>query len=328
MEAESDPEIYPAPLNIDNVFLEYVWRLLLEDPDISFGYNSRVKLHKSKIVAFAEALAPYETDKQIKSAQHEHENSATSPDHVDTVVQTGTSSLYVDPTIIPAALEANAQQRTGKAMLRLRLFVTESRIWQAVAGHDPDTTRIKNLDFIALSAIAAAGPRGVLQHELPELTGQDQRSLPTRTTRLARLKYIVKVDLVALTGSGLLHTALNTHWKYPREAAERKVELDMEARAYNRQHKKGSKRRIAFRDEVEGSESKESSAIEQTEEIIGDEAPPSDDVNSEEDHAVSQWSPDRPLYSHIYDIVDKAGMGGATVQVSHAISNLHSLTLR
>lgn len=74
----------------------------------------------------------------------------------------------------------------------LRIWTTRDRVWQTLTGHGVDFKRIPPMEFSALSFIAAAGPKGVLQTDLIHITGQDKRSLPKRTDNLAKNGYIDK----------------------------------------------------------------------------------------------------------------------------------------
>ncbi|OJJ88485.1 putative TFIIIC transcription initiation factor complex subunits Tfc3 [Aspergillus glaucus CBS 516.65] len=73
-----------------------------------------------------------------------------------------------------------------------RVFVTEERTWLAVAGHEPDETKILPTEFALLSIIASSNSSGVVQTELVRLSGQDKRSVPKRTDRLQTKGYIQK----------------------------------------------------------------------------------------------------------------------------------------
>jgi hypothetical protein len=76
------------------------------------------------------------------------------------------------------------------------LFVSEERLWLEVTGHSVDHTRIPAREFDCLVVIAAAGPDGLLQKHVVERTGQDKRSVPKRTDRLAQNGYIIKEPVV------------------------------------------------------------------------------------------------------------------------------------
>jgi hypothetical protein len=75
---------------------------------------------------------------------------------------------------------------------RPRVYVTEERTWELVAGHGPDYKRIPRLEWLALLGIASARTSGILQGDLGRLVSQDKRSLPRRTDSLARKGYITK----------------------------------------------------------------------------------------------------------------------------------------
>ena len=51
--------------------------------------------------------------------------------------------------------------------------------------------------FECLQVIAAHGPAGILQPDLRKITGQDKRSLPSRTDSLAKAGYITKEQVIA-----------------------------------------------------------------------------------------------------------------------------------
>lgn len=73
-----------------------------------------------------------------------------------------------------------------------RLFASQSRIWQALTGHEMDLKKVPSMEFSLLSIIAANGVNGITQPELTQCSGQDKRSVPHRTDELARKGYVVK----------------------------------------------------------------------------------------------------------------------------------------
>ncbi|KAK5117820.1 hypothetical protein LTR85_008795 [Meristemomyces frigidus] len=87
--------------------------------------------------------------------------------------------------------------RTGLEHAGRRIFVTEKRMWQAIAGHRVDYKRIAPLYFDCLSIIAAHGPAGILQPQITRLTGQQKQSVPMRTDVLADKGYITKRTVLA-----------------------------------------------------------------------------------------------------------------------------------
>ncbi len=96
-------------------------------------------------------------------------------------------------TNVEASARTEASAEDGSAAKpQLRLRATEERIWRALTGHGVDFTSCPRLEFQCLCAIAAHRQAGIPQPDLTRLTGQDKRSLPRRTTELARKGYIEK----------------------------------------------------------------------------------------------------------------------------------------
>ncbi|RYP79979.1 hypothetical protein DL769_002685 [Monosporascus sp. CRB-8-3] len=77
-----------------------------------------------------------------------------------------------------------------------RLYVSEERQWKTLTGHGPDFKRIPLFEWKALVDIASVKQNGILQGDLVRLTGQDKRSLPTRTDALAKKGYIIKQPIL------------------------------------------------------------------------------------------------------------------------------------
>lgn len=94
-----------------------------------------------------------------------------------------------------------------------RIFVSQNRTWQAVAGHPIDFKKVPSMSFMLLSIIAMHGEAGVIQPDLVRLSGQDKRSVPGRTDTLAKDGYIVKKPVQA----GKLRTSLCVHKKFVKE---------------------------------------------------------------------------------------------------------------
>ncbi|KAJ5166011.1 hypothetical protein N7492_006307 [Penicillium capsulatum] len=74
----------------------------------------------------------------------------------------------------------------------IRIFVSRERTWYAIAGHEPDETKVPASEFELLSIIASRKSRGIPQTELVRLSGQDKRSVPKRTDSLQKKGYIQK----------------------------------------------------------------------------------------------------------------------------------------
>ncbi|WPH02099.1 Hypothetical protein R9X50_00495400 [Acrodontium crateriforme] len=126
--------------------------------------------------------------------------------------QTGDASTEPDAKL--AAVRARLAGR--------RLFVSEARMWNAIAGHARDFKRLPRLEFDCLSIIAQRGATGILQPELVRITGQDKRSVPKRTDLLASKGYIVKYPVLAETGRGI-KTSLLKLKKYETDSIDQIV---------------------------------------------------------------------------------------------------------
>ncbi|QIW95037.1 hypothetical protein AMS68_000555 [Peltaster fructicola] len=78
-----------------------------------------------------------------------------------------------------------------------KLVASVEQLWLAIAGHGPDTSRIKKTEFALLHIIAQHGPPGIPQPDLVKESGQDKRSVPQRTDVLAKRGYITKVPVIS-----------------------------------------------------------------------------------------------------------------------------------
>ena len=90
--------------------------------------------------------------------------------------------------------ETSSETKSGR---RLRIYASEDQIWQAIAGHARDHDKVPRMDFILLAVIASHREQGILQPDLVRATGQDKRSVPSRTQRLSDRGYIQKQPVVA-----------------------------------------------------------------------------------------------------------------------------------
>ncbi|KAI1327703.1 hypothetical protein F5Y16DRAFT_183825 [Xylariaceae sp. FL0255] len=133
-----------------------VWRWLVHRQDVSVGENREFN-HKS----LEEILSLPE------------ENSAEES---------------TEPRPPPNSRTSNEEAQT----FRPTLHVSEERQWHTIAGHGPDSKRVPLFEWKALVDIASVKRKGILQGDLVRLTGQDKRSLPTRTDSLAKKGYIIK----------------------------------------------------------------------------------------------------------------------------------------
>lgn len=74
----------------------------------------------------------------------------------------------------------------------VRIFVSNERTWLAIAGHEPDESKLPKTEWALLSIIASYKSKGIAQTELVKISGQDKRSVPKRTDALAAKGYIDK----------------------------------------------------------------------------------------------------------------------------------------
>lgn len=123
----------------------------------------------------------------------------TAPRHADLVSRSSLRILNSDTN--------DHMPEASKWITDLRIAATEARVWMTVAGHEPSYVRIPRLKFDILKILLKHGPAGLLQPELVQISGQDKRSLPRRTTELAQLGYLIKrpANKHGLKTSRLLH---------------------------------------------------------------------------------------------------------------------------
>ncbi|KAF2678585.1 hypothetical protein K458DRAFT_491169 [Lentithecium fluviatile CBS 122367] len=113
---------------------------------------------------------------------------------------------------MPRATEPKAYEPLAP-LVAPRLFASENRVWQAVAGHEVDWKKIPAMEFELLCIIATRRADGIAQPELVRVSGQDKRSVPERTRQLALKGYIVKKP----HQWGVMHTTLCVHKPYAKE---------------------------------------------------------------------------------------------------------------
>ncbi|RWA11495.1 hypothetical protein EKO27_g3618 [Xylaria grammica] len=148
-----------------------VWKWLADRSDVSIGVNRQFN-HLSL--------------EQVLALPEEEE----SPSSVES------SDIKAPPHPRPGSRTAKDETLT----VRPRLHVSEERQWRTIAGHGPDLKRVPLFEWRALVDIASVKEKGILQGDLVRLTGQDKRSLPTRTDALARKGYIIKQPIVLRGG--------------------------------------------------------------------------------------------------------------------------------
>ncbi|KAI1425917.1 hypothetical protein F5Y12DRAFT_326549 [Xylaria sp. FL1777] len=156
-----------------------IWRWLANRSDVSIG-TDRLFNHLSleQILAMPEEEEPSSSDITIQSP---------AKPSADTKAPRN-----------PGSNSRSSKEETSK--VRPRLHVSEERQWRTIAGHGPDLKRVPLFEWRALVDIASVKGKGILQGDLVRLTGQDKRSLPTRTDALARKGYIIKQPVVLRGG--------------------------------------------------------------------------------------------------------------------------------
>ena len=168
----------------------------------------------------------------------------------------------------------------------IRLYTSENRMWHALAGHGPDPNKIKALDFACLSMIAACGSKGIFQHELVKLSGQDKRSLPARTDRLHNDGYIEKTraPFQQLHPRKIIKTSHLVLKRFAKSESSAKLQTSPEPSSVD-EH------------------------IESTNDKDGDS-------NGQVGRPVPHWTPYRSLSSQIFELVARSGAEGMTMKVS------------
>lgn len=167
--------------SVDGAFQEKVWKWLTKHPDVYVGRNkegNKLTLREAKASSSPKGntLTPAVEEKTTSAG----------------ILQDGDQTA---PATAPAQM---LPQDSTFAILQfdgskaLRVFVSEERIWYAVAGHALDLSRMQRMDFKLLSIIAAHREKGILQPDLTRISGQDKRSTPPRTQRLHDKGYIEK----------------------------------------------------------------------------------------------------------------------------------------
>ena len=341
-----------ATPNIDRPFLEHVWKWITRNPEIRVGDHAG---HKRLTLSEVEARnATIRQQDQISPSAESpaSKDGADNQNHhyAQSVKATKLASGYgtlqpSQPGIAAGVLEAprtlpvspesqkfsgnrqgnkSSQARSAakapvtptknlKSLListfqpGIRLYTSENRMWYALTGHGPDLSKIKALDFVALSIIAAFGPKGILQHDLTRISGQDKRSLPARTDRLHDSGYIVKERLMTDDGTGqrMIHTSRCTLARYakstPSQAEQPAGPLTKEER--RREQKRKRKRKTVAASNVVTSSPAATIDSNQNSSHIGTQFVP-------------QWSSDRSVNNHIFDLVDQAGTQGMSMNVS------------
>lgn len=297
--------------NIDIVFLEQVWKWLTRHPEIKLGgHAGHTRLTLSDAEARNTAIEQSRNYKEISKLP------LVSPDAVpDTALRVPVSVADVHSRPASQAIKVtNLIDNAGRvdtpkqptkeltSISEIRLYASKNRMWYALTGHGPDLSKVRDLDFACLSLIAASGLDGIYQNDLVRKTGQDKRSLPTRTERLYEDGYIQKkrVCVQLFNPKRLMHTSHLVLKRFVGEiqnGTEDSGQLNATV-ALTEKSAKGPRNL----DEDRGVE------------ISGQRVPNEEMANKE--RSIPQWVPDRSLSNQIFDLVNQSGTQGMSMNVS------------
>ena len=296
--------------NVDRPFLEQVWKWLLQNPDIRLGgYAGLKQLTLSEVEARNAAIE--QPGRSISVAQESDHSKTIAPSEASnapTIVQDGDDTQTQQTAkSVSARTETAAVSQEAKFNPGIRLYASNDRMWHALTGHAPDSNKVKSLDFICLSIIAACGPKGILQPDLVRISGQDKRSLPARTDRLHNGGYIekkgVRVELVNPPRS--LNTSKCTLKRFtkgnPNQTEQTSDPGSTPAKKVKRA--KGKARKDQQR-QVPG----QSFSTATQESVPGS-------IARLETKTVPSWTADRPINNQIFELVYRTGIKGMTMTV-------------
>ena len=196
---------------VDRPFQEQVWRWLTKHPEIRVGRDNE-SCHLS--LSEAEGIRSSTQSKKKKRGPLSQvllsSSQAQDPVHLQHPPHSSESLG------LTRELDESYEHATSKP--NVRLFTSEDRIWNAVAGHGPDLQRIPKMEFLCLSIITSRQTKGILQADLVKITGQDKRSVPKRTQNLHDHGYIEKTPVLV--------NGTRTSWLYAKRFAPKPVNLN------------------------------------------------------------------------------------------------------
>ena len=177
---------------MDRPFLEQVWNWLVQHPEIRVGKNG-----EGNKLSLSQVEASFQKDTGNISPENALQRINSETQQESLLGSSVTRSAH--PARIKGLDQKQAppKRKEKSAMLpasvsEYRLYTTEARAWQAIAGHGPDYSRIQPLEFQCLSIISSRRNHGILQSDLVKISDQDKRSVPKRTDLLAAGGYIDK----------------------------------------------------------------------------------------------------------------------------------------
>ncbi|KAK2753167.1 RNA polymerase III transcription initiation factor complex subunit [Arachnomyces sp. PD_36] len=161
---------------LDRLFKEKVWTWLTKNPEVSVG-----KDREGNGLSLSDALG----------ADYVWPN----PAKPTAVATEGNGAASSRPVAYPAGVavpEPGSTPDQAKSDPKHHVYVSEERMWFAIADHGPDPSRLLPTEFALLSIIASHKGNGITQPELVRVSGQDKRSVPKRTDALSEKGYIEK----------------------------------------------------------------------------------------------------------------------------------------
>jgi len=168
------------PIVVDERLFEAIWTWLVSHPDTETGTRERrnVSVNINNIIS---------TPPVVEQPSHIHyAATAVLPNPANRDQNATVSENIYTPT--PTASHAPGNSEGNEIFMR----TTCDRMWQAIAGHGIDYSKIRALEFDLLTIIASHGEQGVSQPDVIARSGQDKRSLPHRTDILHKNGYIEK----------------------------------------------------------------------------------------------------------------------------------------
>ena len=294
---------------MDRPFLEQVWNWLVKNPDIRLGSHSR---HKQLTLSQVEAS---------NAAVERLEQSCSIAQETNPSEAVGSSQVAIARRNIQDSDIGQNQQTSKTASARkkgtattersdfnpgIRLYASQNRMWHALTGHGPDSSKVKSLDFICLSIIAAHGPNGIVQHDLVRISGQDKRSLPARTDRLHNDGYIEKrrVSVQLVNPSRVLHTSQCFLKRFINDSDQIEQTRDPGHSSTEKGKPKKKKGR-----QIQDKQAPEKSSSKAAPENLAEEIAPSGS------RIIPSWTADRTLNNQIFELVDRAGTKGMSMTV-------------
>ena len=217
-----------------------------------------------------------------------------------------------------APLEDAGVAKEKKPNLSIRLYASKNRMWHAVAGHGPDSNRVKSLDFICLSIVAASGPKGIIQHDLVKISGQDKRSLPARTDRLHKDGYVEKkqVSVQLFNPTRVLHTSKCTLKRFVNDVSHQKQNGRDRSPSPVVTARRGKKKVQKAQDSLVAEQVISTKALE-------DFSKKKENTIVSESRPIPSWIPDRSINNQIFELVDQAGIKGISMTVRFTLRSLH-----